>query len=120
MNWKDIGMRFLWTVLAAVAGAVGAVNVVDMAVVNAALMAGLMATVTFLSLLARDALGMLDQSSYLQRIGWTFLQAMTTALIAVPAFNVNGIKAAAMAGMIAAFNLLSMVARDKSVISPGK
>lgn len=120
LNWKEIGMRLLWTVIAAVAGAIGAVEIVDMAVINAALIAGIMAVLTFVTNLARTILGTLDAGSWVERLAWTFIQASAAALIAVPVFNVNGIKAAVMVGLIASANVLTLVGRGFADVDPVK
>jgi len=56
MNWKDMGLRLFWTMVAAAGGAVGAVTVLDMDALKAALMVAMMAAVNFVTLVARQQL----------------------------------------------------------------
>lgn len=120
MNWKEIGLRFVWTIVAAVMGAFGAVEMVDMAVTNAALMAGIVAALSFIVNLTKEILSITSSDSWLARVGLTFVQASAAALISVQAFNISSFKAAAMVGFIAAANVLTLTGRQYAAPKPIK
>jgi hypothetical protein len=111
MDWKNIAQRFVWTVIIAFMGAFGAVEVVNMDVTNAAWMAGIVAGLSFVVNLCKE-LSLAYGDNWLLRVALTFVQATAAALVAVPAFNLSGLKAAAMVGMIAVANVLTLVGRQ--------
>jgi hypothetical protein len=118
MNWREIGKRFIRTVLVAVLGALAAVEWADMAVLKAAGVAGIMAALSFVSLLCRDMMGRLTTSTpWWERLAWTFGQAFFSVLVSLPAevLDVAAVKGAAMTAFIMAANAALVILNNGNI-----